>query len=222
VNDAWFEECYRRLQPALLGYARSQLDEQSAYDVVSATFETLLRKRIAVHESGEMNGAGIDGSAAGSLVEELSARCSPEDRPGDEGDASEDEWLRVRSLAFMILKGHVSNEYRARRRRFSLWQRLRAHGASTEELIDPISELDDSHTARSWLSQLKESDRHVLSLFNAGYSIAEMATILDCSPVAAARRRDRAKGRLREVLMRRGMLESGAEWIHMAREGEGT
>lgn len=120
--------------------------------------------------------------------------------PTDDSDG----WRRLTSLAFEVLKGHVRNEYRSRRRRIALWRRAVLLGSSEEATEDSSIQIDDAAAAREWLSQLSQDDRHVIALFNAGYSTDEMADILRCSPAAAARRRDRAKDRLRAIVARDG------------------
>ena len=111
------------------------------------------------------------------------------------------EFPQQQALAFSILRGHVSHEYRSRRRRTS----LRLHIARqpdpgrTRDIADDIA---SESALRSWLAALPESDRHVIALFNSGHSTQEIAELLGCSLAAAARRRDRAKNRLRTIVER--------------------
>ncbi|MFT4081757.1 MAG: sigma-70 family RNA polymerase sigma factor [Nocardioides sp.] len=161
-----FEKIYWELHPRLLAYARGQLDDAGAYDVVASTFETLWKKEL-VYPADDQGG-----------------------------------WKQFTALAFQVLKGHVSNEYRSRHRRASLWRRLLVLGPEPETSVDSSAHVDSAEAARDWLSRLSEADRHVIALFNAGYSTKETAEILSCSVSAAARRRDRAKQRLREIVNR--------------------
>lgn len=113
---------------------------------------------------------------------------------------TEGEERALRALAFEILYGLIRNEHRAKRRRMALVERLIAHrelpgAAPSHEMA--ISER--SHAAQV-LGRLSPDDRDVLLLFNAGFDASEMAQILGCSTEAAAKRRHRARARLREIL----------------------
>jgi RNA polymerase sigma factor (sigma-70 family) len=112
--------------------------------------------------------------------------------PVDDGAAR-----RLTALAYEVLRGHVTNEYRSRERRTALWRRLVSDG---ERIVDSVRHSDGASSVRYWLGRLSDADRHVIALFNVGYSVEEMAEILGCSVPAAARRRDRAKARLREII----------------------
>lgn len=105
------------------------------------------------------------------------------------------------ALAFAILRGHVSHEYRARRRRTSLQSHIadQPQSGRNPDIADDIAAASAVH---SWLAALSESDRHVIALYNAGHSTQEIAAVLGCSVAAAARRRDRAKLRLRTIIER--------------------
>lgn len=160
-NEA-FSALYWALQPQLLRHARFQLDDQAAWDVVSETFERLLRDNAAI--------------------------------PRDLDEAI----AKLRPRAYAILRGKISNEYRSRRRRQGLHRALsqppRHH---VRDHAEDIAERSEMHLI---LGQLSPADREVILLFNAGCSTAEMAHILRCTPTAAARRRDRAKQRLRHLI----------------------
>lgn len=170
MNEDEFARVFLRLRSGLLRFASRHLDEDAAHDVVATTFETLWRKDLV----------------------------SPDARGPDD-----DAWRRFTSLAFAILKGHISNEHRARRRRTSLWKRLVGEAITGGGIDYPGATLESPDAGlqiSQWLACLNAPDRQMIVLLEAGLSATEMASILRCSPVAAARRRDRAKQRLRAII----------------------
>ena len=113
--------------------------------------------------------------------------------------ADQSDEIRLRALAYKVLRGHISNEIRAHGRRRALISRAGAF-ASREVVPDVSGQRESRDTVEEWLGLMSTADREVLLLFNAGFDTHEMAEILDCAPSAAAKRRTRAKERLRRLL----------------------
>lgn len=114
---------------------------------------------------------------------------------------SDSDFQQAQALAFAILRGHVSHEYRSHKRRTSLRTRLALQPHPTHDR-DIADEIASASVLNQWMASLSESDRHLIALFNAGHSTRELADLLGCTVAAAARRRDRAKKRLRTIIER--------------------
>jgi RNA polymerase sigma factor (sigma-70 family) len=106
----------------------------------------------------------------------------------------------LRALAYKVLVGHITNEHRARRRRQALTVRLLGPDRGTGHVPSPEPIVVGQSTVDSWLDGLSADDRRVVLLFNAGFDVGEMAEILGCSESAAAKRRTRARERLRRMI----------------------
>lgn len=130
-------------------------------------------------------------------------------------DALTDVWRRdmnfpatdtaVRELevfAYGKLRGHISNEYRSRRRRTALVEQLALHQLGERHQLVEDADASSRLATDHWLSQLEPGDRATLLLYNAGFTIREMAGIFDCSLAAAGKRVTRARGRLRAIVER--------------------
>lgn len=115
---------------------------------------------------------------------------------------SDDEERGLRALAYQVLGGHIRNEYRSRRRRRALAERVVAQPVDGIARDVSPDDVDDDGAIRHWLGQLSVDDREVILLFNAGFDLAESARILGCSFSAAAKRRTRARERLRAIVER--------------------
>ncbi|WP_460829234.1 RNA polymerase sigma factor [Nocardioides hungaricus] len=113
---------------------------------------------------------------------------------------SEGEERQLRALAYEVLAGHVRNEYRSRQRRHALLDRIGRLGHGRESTHDTTLEIVGRDTVDHWLGQLSVEDRQVILLYNAGLDIAETARVLGCTPAAAAKRRTRARNRLRIIV----------------------
>lgn len=120
--------------------------------------------------------------------------------PRDEG-----EERSLRALAFKVLVGHISNEHRSRRRRQALSLRFNSWEVGASVQPSPEPGVISRSAVDTWLERMSPDDRRVILLFNEGFDVHEMATILGCSEAAAAKRRTRAKERLR------GMIENKTE-----------
>lgn len=108
---------------------------------------------------------------------------------------------RLRSLAYVVLTGHIRNEHRSRRRRQSLVDRMTLiTGTQHQPRTDASEGLLQRESIRYWLSKLRLADRMVITLFNEGFDTEEIAQILNCSVAAAAKRRTRARKRLRAIV----------------------
>lgn len=115
--------------------------------------------------------------------------------------ATEDEERGLRALAYQVLGGHIRNEYRSRRRRRALSDRVIAQPVTPAGGVSQ-NDVDDDAAVHHWLHQLSVDDREIILLFNAGFDTAESARILGCSTAAAAKRRTRARDRLRAIVER--------------------
>lgn len=151
-----------------------------------------LHPKLLRYALGLLDEAAANDAVAATFETLLRKRISVSDEIGER---------KAIALAFMVLRGHVSHEFRARKRRTSLGLRL-ARQPQPDDGRDLAEDVTTASEVRRWLALLSEADRHVIALFNAGYSTQEMAEILGCSVGAVARRRDRAKNRLRAVIER--------------------
>lgn len=107
------------------------------------------------------------------------------------------------ALAFAILAGLIANEYRARRRRTALTEKLVSRLEFPATVPSHEERLTGQWEVVDLLRLIPQADRSVLLLFNAGFTTDEVADILGCSPAAAAKRRTRAKARLQSMLQGR-------------------
>ena len=115
---------------------------------------------------------------------------------------TDDEERGLRALAYQVLGGHIRNEYRSRRRRRALSERVTAYvGDGAPGGVTP-DDVEDEAAIQHWLQQLSVDDREVILLFHAGCDLAESARILGCPTAAAAKRRSRARDRLRAIVER--------------------
>lgn len=71
--------------------------------------------------------------------------------------------------------------------------------------IDDIANLVVTPDAAPWLTQLSFTDREVLALVADGYTVSEIAVILDCRAAAVSMRLQRAKRNLKLILGRRSL-----------------
>lgn len=112
------------------------------------------------------------------------------------------ERRQLQSLAYRIVEGHIRNALRARGR----FGRVVDAVAETRRLepthISDIADLVVDGHAIEWLEKLSVTDREVLALVADGYSVAEIALILDCTPAAVSMRLQRAKRNLKLLLGR--------------------
>lgn len=114
--------------------------------------------------------------------------------------SSEVEERQLWALAYEVLNGYVRNEYRARRRRFALTGRISRLDSQSELVPDVGAAIAHQGEVEYWIGQLSVDDQRVVLLFNAGFDTDELAQILGCTPAAAAKRRTRARNRLREIV----------------------
>src|SRR4051794_19964430 len=113
-------------------------------------------------------------------------------------DGGEDRQLRA--LAYKVLNGVIKNEYRSRRRRQALADRIGALEGAAKEEPGASDQIVGQDAVAHWLSRLSSDDQQIVQLFNAGFGTEEIAEILDCSVAAAAKRRTRARVRLRGIV----------------------
>lgn len=118
--------------------------------------------------------------------------------------SNEAEERALRILAFQVLNGHIRNEYRSRQRRQALVERVGTLSPRPESVdsagVDIAAEVVEQSAIDHWLGQLSAEDQQVILLFNAGLQAAEIAEVLGCSVAAAAKRRARARNRLRAIV----------------------
>lgn len=152
----------------------------------------VLQPQLLHYASSHLDRAAAEDAVSNTL---LSLLRKPLAYPRDDG-----EERGLRSLAFKILIGHISNEHRSRRRRQALSIRLtsREQGMTTEP--SPEATVIGQATVDTWLDRMSPSDRHIILLFNAGFDARELANILGCSEAAAAKRRARARDRLKAMI----------------------
>lgn len=112
------------------------------------------------------------------------------------------ETRRLQSLAYRIVEGHIRNALRARGR----FGRVVVAVAETRRRepthISDIADLVVDDDTIEWLEKLSVTDREVLALVADGYSVSEIALVLDCTPGAVSMRLQRAKRNLKLILGR--------------------
>lgn len=140
----------------------------------------------------------LDAMTAEDMVSETLLTIFRKDLPAPGTDA---EMRRLRALGYRILAGLISNEYRSRRRRASLTDKLIQHGEFPTTVQSHENDIALRTDVAAALSALTDADREVVLLVQAGLTVEEMATILGCSAQAARKRRTRARARLRQVLL---------------------
>ena len=114
---------------------------------------------------------------------------------------SEAESRQLQSLAYRIVEGHIRNALRSHRR----FARVLDAVAETRRHPDVVSDVADvvvDGGPAAWLDKLSLTDREVLSLLGDGYTVSEIAVILDCTPAAVSMRLQRARKNLKLVLGR--------------------
>lgn len=116
----------------------------------------------------------------------------------------------LRRLAYKVLDGFIKNEYRRRKRRDALNERLIAMGEYPDAHPGPDWTVDQRVDLEQLLALLSPEHRQAILLFNAGFSVADCAEIQGCSVTAAAKRRSRARQVLRGIVTM-SEIESGEE-----------
>lgn len=116
---------------------------------------------------------------------------------------TEIEWRQTRSLAYRVAEGHLRNRTRGDRRRQALAQRLRTV-TTPDSVVEPdiADGVFEDGEARRTLDRLRATDREVIALVVDGFSLAEIAAILDCSVAAVKMRALRARKNLRTLMGR--------------------
>lgn len=114
---------------------------------------------------------------------------------------TDDEARQLQSLTYKIMDGIISNSLRAGRRRARLVDAL----ITQQQTLGEPEPGTAGHYAvdgdvPALLAELSAADQQILSLLIDGYSVTEIATILDCTPGAASMRLARARNRLRAKL----------------------
>lgn len=111
------------------------------------------------------------------------------------------ERRQLQSLAYRIVEGHIRNAVRARGRFgrvvVAIAETRRQEPMHVSDVADLVVE-----GAAEWLKKLSVTDREVLALVADGYTVAEIALILDCTPAAVSMRLQRAKRNLKLLLGR--------------------
>lgn len=113
------------------------------------------------------------------------------------------ELRKVRSLAYRIAEGHLLNRRRGDRRRQALAVRLISSTTKDEAVErDFADSVLEEGPALERLSALRHTDREVIALIVDGFSLGEIAAILDCSTSAVKMRAMRARKNLKSLLSR--------------------
>lgn len=141
-----------------------------------------------------------DADTAQDVVSDTMATMWGKDLPAP---TTEIEWRQTRSLAYRVAEGHLRNRRRGDRRRDALAQKIRLT-TTPDSAVEP--DLADGvftgGEALDRLAALRPTDRDVIALVVDGFSLAEIAAILDCSVAAVKMRALRARKNLRTVLGR--------------------
>ena len=110
------------------------------------------------------------------------------------------EHRQLQSLAYRVVEGHIRNTLRSAYRRVRLADSLRAERRIKPQHERDIADLVCDDGQADWIEKLSLTDREVLSLIADGFTVAEIALILDCTPAAVSMRLQRAKKNLRLIL----------------------
>lgn len=111
------------------------------------------------------------------------------------------EHRKVQSLCYRVLDGLILNALRGERRRGRLLHALQEEAATRPQSQPDVSEVLES-AADLMLESLRHTDREMLTLLLDGYSVSEIAIIIDRSPAAVSMRLKRAKENLRRLVGR--------------------
>lgn len=117
--------------------------------------------------------------------------------------ADDDESRTLQSLAYRVLEGLISNHRRAD----AAYRNARRQAEGLREHHQQVPNVADHVPADGWpdwAERLSLTDREVLGLLVDGYTVGEIAVILDCSPAAVTMRLRRAKERVRRLWPRGG------------------
>lgn len=110
---------------------------------------------------------------------------------------------QLRSLAYRVAEGHLRNRRRGDRRRQALAIRLMStttkEAAMEQDFADSVFE---DGPAMQRFGKLRHTDREVIALIVDGFSVAEIAAILECSASAVKMRALRARKNLKALLSR--------------------
>lgn len=114
------------------------------------------------------------------------------------------EMLRLQALAYRVVEGHVRNARRSAGRQARLFQAV-AHDQSTRpsdstNVSDWVDQTDANDQVRILVESLPRHEREVVVLVIDGFSVSEIAEILDRTTGAISMRLTRARKRLRMVL----------------------
>lgn len=105
--------------------------------------------------------------------------------------------------AFSALRGVVSNELRARRRRRALFERLASFHSRENELIPDVMErIDEGLPVEVFrlLADLSSLEKSALVLVIDGFTVSEIAGVLAVSPASVSAALYRGRAKLRPAL----------------------
>ncbi|MCW2784026.1 MAG: sigma-70 family polymerase sigma factor [Marmoricola sp.] len=140
----------------------------------------------------------VDVDAANEIAVEALRSIWDKDLPAP-GNAREQRQLE--SLAYRICEGLLRNAQRGHRRRLRLAHAVQAdHDVRPTVVESPEERNEQSARVRDALAKLPEKEREVISLLICGYTIAEIAEILETTPGAVSMRLRRARTSLRRLV----------------------
>jgi RNA polymerase sigma-70 factor (ECF subfamily) len=109
---------------------------------------------------------------------------------------------------YATARGVIANRGRRERTRSRLLERVGAELRAATRASPEVSH-EDAVVARVALDSLSEADREILMLTTwEGLGPAQLACVLNCSPVAARIRLHRGRARLRATMSEAGFVES--------------
>ena len=158
----------------------------------------VLQPQLVRFAAAQLDWASADDVVSSTLLSLVQKSLSyPKDEAGER---------QLRTFAFRVLVGHIQNEQRSARRRRALSTRLIAR-QRPDDVVPPLDgDVMEQSRVDGWIAQLPADDQPVILLFNAGFDIRETAEILGCSREAAAKRRARARDRLRSIIEAEGKV----------------
>lgn len=122
------------------------------------------------------------------------------DAPSDD-----DTDRQLQSLAYRIAEEHLRSLHRVQDRSSLVTSPATETAYADRSELDDIADLVVAPEGAQWLTQLSFTDREVLALVADGYTVSEIAVILDCSAATVSMRLQRAKRNLKLILGRRSL-----------------
>jgi|SRR5664279_732928 len=162
-------------------------------------FEEFFRQQFPrlVHFAARSLGTDVGEDVALRTLEKVWSKHLPQPSSDQERD-------HLERLGFAIARGLIRNELRSQRRRSLLHRKVEhdaAIAANTEAQVGTEGALP------AWVSDVPRADQELLFWLAQGFTVAEIAGIMGCSPAAARKRLSRIRTRIAsQVISRDGQF----------------